>query len=440
MSISVAATATSVFLSSGRAGGGYRRSASSTTFFSFRIRCADSNPNRGFGPSNKGNKALSSLHLCFCRRERLKETAKIIFAIWKSSLTFMFHSCRKLNKQSSSLPTQAPGLSARFDGKPKSNTADFEFEQRLQAVKRSALEQKKAVQVKEFGPIDYDAPVESKKTTIGTGTKIGVGVAVVVFGLVFAFGDFLPTGNESTTEEAMVVNKKLPEEEKAALENRLKQYESTLSISPKDPIALEGASVTLAELGEYTKAASLLQDLSKEKPDDPEVFRLIGEVKYELKDYEGSVVAYRTSAKVSKSANFEVLRGITNALLASKKPDEAVQFLLTTRENLNSENADAADLLKADDGPAKDQPEKVDPIQVDLLLGKAYSDWGHISDAVAVYDQLISSHPNDFRGYLAKGIILKENGNPGDAERMFIQARFLAPDKAKAFVDRYARK
>lgn len=41
-------------------------------------------------------------------------------------------------------------------------------------------------------------------------------------------------------------------------------------------------------------------------------------------------------------------------------------------------------------------------IQVDLLLGKAYSDWGHISDAVAVYDQLISSHPNDFRGYLAK--------------------------------------
>lgn len=37
-----------------------------------------------------------------------------------------------------------------------------------------------------------------------------------------------------------------------------------------------------------------------------------------------------------------------------------------------------------------------------MLLGKAYSDWGHVSDAVAVYDQLISSHPDDFRGYLAK--------------------------------------
>lgn len=41
-------------------------------------------------------------------------------------------------------------------------------------------------------------------------------------------------------------------------------------------------------------------------------------------------------------------------------------------------------------------------IQVDLLLGKAYSDWGHVSDAVAVYDTLIATQPNDFRGYLAK--------------------------------------
>jgi len=43
--------------------------------------------------------------------------------------------------------------------------------------------------------------------------------------------------------------------------------------------------------------------------------------------------------------------------------------------------------------------------QVDLLLGKAYSDWGHISDAVSVYDKLINEHPEDFRGYLAKVLI-----------------------------------
>ncbi|KAF4352293.1 hypothetical protein F8388_005940 [Cannabis sativa] len=173
---------------------------------------------------------------------------------------------------------------------------------------------------------------------------------------------------------------------------QLREFEATLSNSPKDPIALEGAAVTLAELGEYTRAASLLENLTKEKPNDPDVLRLLGEVKYKLKDYDGSANAYESSAK-------------------------AVRFLVATREDLTKENSNA----KADRSTEDSEIQKLDPIQVDLLLGKAYSDWGHISDAVSVYDRIISSHPEDFRGYLAKGIILKENGNNGDAERMFIQ-------------------
>lgn len=318
---------------------------------------------------------------------------------------------------------QAPGVSSRSDKKYRLTASDVEFEERLQAVRRSALEKRKAEEEREFGAIDYDAPVESQQSTIGLGTKIGVGIAVVVFGLVFAFGDFLPTGSITSSEDDGAVRKKLLKEETAALQSRLQQYEATLATSPKDPVALEGAAVTLAELGEYTRAATLLEDLSKEKPSDPDVFRLLGEVKYELKDYEASAAAYKSSAKVSETIDFEVLRGLTNALLAANKPDEAVQVLLESRERLNEEK----------------ESQNVDPIQVDLLLGKAYSDWGHISDAVSVYDQLISSHPNDFRGYLAKGILLKQNGNVGDAERMFIQARFFAPDKAKALVDRYAK-
>lgn len=189
----------------------------------------------------------------------------------------------------------------------------------------------------------------------------------------------------------------------------------------------------MAELGEYARASSLLDDLTKEKPNDADVFRLLGEVKYELKDYEGSVAAYKSSARVSKDIQFEVLRGLSNSLLAAKKQEEAVQLLLAYREHLSSENLSK----NSDSNPTDSQ--KLDPVQVELLLGKAYSDWGHVSDAVTVYDQLISTHPNDFRGYLAKGIILKENKNIGDAERMFIQARFFAPDRAKALVDRYSR-
>jgi len=38
---------------------------------------------------------------------------------------------------------------------------------------RSAIEKKRAEEEREFGAIDYDAPVEPKQSTIGLGTKVG---------------------------------------------------------------------------------------------------------------------------------------------------------------------------------------------------------------------------------------------------------------------------
>jgi Flp pilus assembly protein TadD len=69
------------------------------------------------------------------------------------------------------------------------------------------------------------------------------------------------------------------------------------------------------------------------------------------------------------------------------------------------------------------------PCHVCAVAGKAYAGWrGHDSDALSAYDALIASAPQDFRGYLAKGVFLKERGRRGDAERMFLQAKFYAPD------------
>lgn len=69
------------------------------------------------------------------------------------------------------------------------------------------------------------------------------------------------------------------------------------------------------------------------------------------------------------------------------------------------------------------------------VAGKAYAAWrGHDQDALAAYDTLIGAFPTDFRGYLAKGMFLKERGRQGDAERMFLQAKFYAPDNMQAFV------
>ncbi|CAM8877977.1 unnamed protein product [Rhodiola kirilowii] len=329
-------------------------------------------------------------------------------------------------KQPDVAPTQAPRL-----GNSEQGSKNIEFEERLEAVRRLALEKKKVDGQNSYGPIDYDAPVEPKQNTVGIGAQVGLGVGIIIFGLIFALGDFLPS--TSVTEETPKTNVDLPKEQRLALEVRLQQFEAALLSSPKDSTALEGAAVTLAELGDYSRAASYLEDFVKEKPSDPEALRLLGEVKFELKDYAGSVAAYRGAAEASKTLDLEIIRGLTNSLLADKKPAEAVNFLLGCRERVNKEM-----LADSIDNAVGTETQSVDSIQVELLLGKAYSDWGHISDAVSVYDGLIASHPNDFRGYLAKGIILKENGNAGAAERMFIQARFFAPDKAKGLVNRFA--
>ncbi|XP_058222645.1 receptor-like kinase LIP2 isoform X1 [Rhododendron vialii] len=87
---------------------------------------------------------------------------------------------------------RAPGLSFQSDGKSSNIAMDLEFEERLKAVKRSALEQKKIDESKEYESIDYDALVESDRSTVGLGTKIGIGGAIAVFGLVFALEILFP--------------------------------------------------------------------------------------------------------------------------------------------------------------------------------------------------------------------------------------------------------
>lgn len=41
-------------------------------------------------------------------------------------------------------------------------------------LSRSALEKKKAEENKDYQAIDYDAPVDSDKRTIGFGTRVGI--------------------------------------------------------------------------------------------------------------------------------------------------------------------------------------------------------------------------------------------------------------------------
>lgn len=64
------------------------------------------------------------------------------------------------------------------------------------------------------------------------------------------------------------------------------------------------------------------------------------------------------------------------------------------------------------------------PLQIDLLLAQAYQYWDKPSSAVAVYDELIADHPTDFRGYLAKSILLKQQNREVEAEQILEKVRY----------------
>ncbi|KAH8936336.1 hypothetical protein BDL97_17G080000 [Sphagnum fallax] len=298
----------------------------------------------------------------------------------------------------------APTLAAEASEELVEDVKDEKsFEEQLEVIKRSAKEQKALQEAKKYGPIDYDSPPPAPQQSSWT-------------------------DNITTKVQAQ-------------------GFEDTLKSTPEDQASLEGAGVIYAELGEYDKAVTYLTKLVQKVPNDVEAQRLLGEVQYEAGNYEASATAYRSSIRASPKESLQLQQGLISALLADKKPSEAVGELLAVKARLKESNQQKMTVQKStivegklETGPdvKRNDDEIIDPVQVELLLGKAYSEWGgHSGDAVAVYDGLISSHPDDFRGYLAKGILLKDQGKASDAERMFIQARYLAPGKAKALVDQY---
>ena len=64
-----------------------------------------------------------------------------------------------------------------------------------------------------------------------------------------------------------------------------------------------------------------------------------------------------------------------------------------------------------------------------------YSSWkGKGKEAEQAFADVVLKHPEDFRGYLAKGVFAREIGRPDEAKELFNQALALAPEGDTKFV------
>jgi Flp pilus assembly protein TadD len=231
----------------------------------------------------------------------------------------------------------------------------------------------------------------------------------------------------------------------AALERQAEELElrfAASSSSAPDLETLEALAVTRAQLFEFEKAEPLLARLTAAKPDDAEAWRLLGEVRLLAKDEAGAVAAYTAASKL-RPDDLKIATGLADAYIANGQQGKAADYVIGLRKAGVPTKAGAEEVATAasgeGDGSAAPPYRRLDDVSARLLLGKAYAAWrGHDGDAFATYDDLIEAYPEDFRGYLAKGVLLKQRGRQADSERLLLQARFYAPDELKDYVSQRA--
>lgn len=328
----------------------------------------------------------------------------------------------------------------------ESVTEKIEFEQRLKALREEADRKKAGVRAARSdidNPLsrpNYDDPPPLTSTLFMGGQDIknpaadkeysgsSFGPSQIGFGAVSLalVGVFLVAngGSElgyaakrpSSGQQQNGAQTELAPEQRADIEKQLEEMNKKLELNANDLESLEAAAVLHARLGEFSIAAEQLEKLTLAKPNDVESLRVLAEARSAAGEPAKATEAYRKAWKVAGENNLEILTGFANALVEEGKPQAAVEQIRAVSKS--------------------NQVKDIGEVELGLLLAKTYSQWrGHGPDAVAQYDALIEANPQDFRPPLGKALLLRDQGQEGDAQRYILQAKYLAPPSARPLVD-----
>ena len=313
---------------------------------------------------------------------------------------------------------------------------NLEFERRLEELGRQSEAQKSALRAQEAASSDllqvpnYDNPPpliqtlsQQKAPTTSAAEEGSFGPSQVVLGALSLalIGVFIVANGGSElgySAPRTSSTQMLAPEQRNDLMAELERMKTRMEDSPADLEALESAAVLNTQLGDYKKASELLEQLIAAKPADQEALRLLGEVQFQQGDTKRATETFRSAFDASGSKSLEVLTLLTDSYMANGKQKEAVEQV----KNLRAEH-------RTTDGAIGD-------VELGMLQAKLLAQWrGHSPDAIQLYEELCAQNPDDFRPFLGRGLLLKAEGRMADAQRMFVQARYLAPPSSKATVE-----
>lgn len=183
-------------------------------------------------------------------------------------------------------------------------------------------------------------------------------------------------------------------------------YEAVLEREPDNQTALRGLLEIRLQQGDLPGVVTPLEGLARLNPELSEYGILLAQTKQQLGDNEGAKQAYQTILE-GDPGDIKALQGLINLLIPQGESETAIDLIQKTL----SENQLTGDNL----------------IGVQLLLAQAYALSDRSFEAIAVYDQMITANPEDFRPLVAKAIVLRDQGDSDTANSLFTQAISLAP-------------
>jgi len=333
-------------------------------------------------------------------------------------------------------PTQFAEIQAKDILSPGEIEANLEFEKRLQDLERSSEAQQAKLSAEKAVASDilqtqpnYDNPPPLSSTLMsasGSGQSTSTseegtfGPSQVVLGALslVLIGIFLVANGGSelgyATKRSSSETSLAPEQRKD-LEAELETMESRLKEKADDLEAIESSAVIQAQLGNYKKSSELLERLVESKPNDQDALRLLGETYSAQGNPTKATETFRKAFAASGSKNLEILTLLTDSLMQAGKQKDSV--------------AEVESLRKSDTDGMSD-------VELGMLQAKLLAQWrGHTPDALVLYEDLCNAYPDDFRPFLGRGLLLKSEGRMADAQRMFVQARYLSPPSSKATVE-----
>lgn len=210
----------------------------------------------------------------------------------------------------------------------------------------------------------------------------------------------------------------------AELESQAKGYELVLEREPDNQTALKGLIDTQIQLGNMAGVVGPLEKLVELNPTVPEYRVLLAQTKQQMGDLEGAAQIYREVLD-QNPGDINALQGLTALLVQQGRPQATIGLLQDTLKTAEQVQGEAT-------------PARIDTASVKLLLAQVYVETNSPDQALKLYDEVISTTPDDFRPVLAKALVLQEQGDTETAQSLFTQATALAPAQFKDQIQQMA--